>query len=631
MNPVAPVTSSRIVGLVPGFVRRGEAVRRRRSHSAGACGATPALTRLSSPGYVSARVAPPVQPLPASDHTRRHHGPRPDGSTSPQYCHSCPICDAVDLDYLFVSRGLPIARCRNCRLMLRNPQPADALLAEIYSAHYFLSDGSAEQDAAVARLKEATARLHLQHIDAYHELPGKRLLEVGCGNGELLVEAQKRGYDVTGVEISPSATRIAQDKLGSERVRCGDIEHVTLERASFDVCVLSDVIEHTRNPARFLQIIHELLVPGGTLFIVTPSLNSFTARLMRQQWMEFKLEHLFYFDRQTIQHLLFKTGYHEVVIRPAQKVLNQEYITQHFDRFPVPALTSLMRWVARRTPERLRRRNVTLSGSGMMVLARNRPVPKRCKLSVVLPVYNERRTFREVMDQLLQKEVEGLDVEVIVVESNSTDGTRQEVLSYRSNPRVTVVLEERPEGKGHAVRTGLQHATGDFVLIQDADLEYDMNDYEVLLEPLRHYREAFVLGSRHGGGRSSWKMRQFEQRPLLSVVLNSGHIVFATLLNLLYAQRLKDPFTMYKVFRRDCLFGLEFECNRFDFDYELVIKLVRKGYRPVEIPINYRSRSFGEGKKVSPWRDPPTWIRALIKYRFARIDNGGTGARSRRR
>jgi hypothetical protein len=105
----------------------------------------------------------------------------------------------------------------------------------------------------------------------------------------------------------------------------------------------------------------------------------------------------------------------------------------------------------------------------------------------------------------------------------------------------------------------------------------------------------------------------------VAMVVNVGHLLFVGLLNTLYRQRLRDPFTMYKVFRRDCLHGLTFECDRFDFDFELVIKLVRKGYVPLEIPVNYSSRSFKEGKKVSMLRDPLTWIRALVKYRFSSL------------
>ena len=102
-------------------------------------------------------------------------------------------------------------------------------------------------------------------------------------------------------------------------------------------------------------------------------------------------------------------------------------------------------------------------------------------------------------------------------------------------------------------------------------------------------------------------------------MLNIGHLVFQFLLNAMYFQRLQDPFTMYKVFRRDCISDIVFECDRFDFDFELVIKLLRKGYRPLEIPVSYRARSFSEGKKVSMFRDPITWVRALVRYRIGSI------------
>ena len=536
------------------------------------------------------------------------------------YFEVCPLCESPDLQYLFVKHGFRVVQCGACRLVMQNPQPSDEVLAQIYSEDYFLGGKSPDQRALVSKMKRATARLYLDHIDSYRKAAGKQLLDVGCGHGDLLVEAQARGYEVTGLDTSASTTDIAQAKVGVNRVHCGEIDEVDLPAQSFDICVLSDVIEHARDPVSFLETLHHLLKPGGVLFIAAPSLDSWSARLLRQKWMEFKTEHLFYFDRQTIQHQLFRTGYHEIVIRPGKKVLSQDYIYDHFQRFPVPWLTALIRWAYRLTPQALRRQNIALDPGSMVVMARARQLPQQRKLSVIVPAYNEKATFRDLMEPLVQKEIDGLDMEIVVVESNSTDGTREEVLHYRDHPRVKVILENRPQGKGHAVRAAFEHVTGDFVLIQDADLEYDLNDYEPLLEPLRKCREAFVLGSRHQGG-NSWKIREFERRPFLSTFLNFGHVLFTTVLNSLYGQHLKDPFTMYKVFRRDCLYRLTFECNRFDFDYELVIKLIRKGYRPIEISVNYRSRSFAEGKKVSMFRDPLTWIRALVKYRFAPLEN----------
>lgn len=246
------------------------------------------------------------------------------------------------------------------------------------------------------------------------------------------------------------------------------------------------------------------------------------------------------------------------------------------------------------------------------------PTGRPHRLSVIVPAYNEAETFAKTMELVLAKEIEGVDIEVIVVESNSTDGTREQAQTYGERARVTVVLEDRPRGKGHAVRRGLQSATGDFVLIQDADLEYDVDDYEALLEPLRRYRADFVLGrrvSRHRG----WGLRHFGRRDPLSLLMNVGHLLFLGLFDAVYGVRLHDPFTMYKVFRRDCIEGMLLESDRFDFDWELTAKLIRAGYHPVEVPVSYQSRSFSEGKKIRLLRDPLSWVRACVRYRFSRI------------
>ena len=169
------------------------------------------------------------------------------------------------------------------------------------------------------------------------------------------------------------------------------------------------------------------------------------------------------------------------------------------------------------------------------------------------------------------------------------------------------------------MRAGLGIARGDIILIQDADLEYDLDDYDKLIAPIRTGERSFVLGSRHLAGQKRWKIRHFDRAAHLSYAMNVGHRCFAFFLNMVFDQRLRDPFTMYKVFRRDCIYGLRFECNRFDFDHEIVGKLVRNGYSPVEIDVKYRSRSFDEGKKISIFRDPPTWIRACLKHRFSQL------------
>ena len=246
---------------------------------------------------------------------------------------------------------------------------------------------------------------------------------------------------------------------------------------------------------------------------------------------------------------------------------------------------------------------------------------KKTLLSIVMPVYNEKRTFRECFIQVFNKEIEGVDKEIIIVESNSTDGTRELVRQVSKENGVKVIYQDLAKGKGNAVRAGLQAISGDIVLIQDADLEYDVNNYDALVQPILNNEAAFVLGSRHTG---NWKMREFNNEPMIASIFNFGHIIFRGLLNILYRQLLRDPFTMYKVFRADCLKGVHLECDRFDFDFEIVIKLIRRGFTPLEIPVSYKARSFQEGKKVSFWKDPWTWLWALFKYRFCKIDKLST-------
>lgn len=258
----------------------------------------------------------------------------------------------------------------------------------------------------------------------------------------------------------------------------------------------------------------------------------------------------------------------------------------------------------------------TVGGSGMLMFSTRQTIQDRQlkKLSVVLPVYNERNTFSILVSELLEKKIPHVDIEIVIVESNSSDGTREEVLKLKDHPRVTIVLQKEPRGKGNAVREGFGQASGDIILIQDGDLEYDIWDYDALLRPILQLESSFTLGLRHKG--SAMKMRHFIDSPLIATVINFGHWILTTTFNVLYGQRLKDPFTMYKVFRKDAIADMSFECDAFDFDIELVIKLTRRGFTAKEIPVNYVSRSFSEGKKVSFLRDPLRIVWAMIKFRF---------------
>jgi hypothetical protein len=514
----------------------------------------------------------------------------------------CPLCQGRRLHYAFSFADRRVVRCAECRLVLLNPKPACAVVSLSNGADLAgaigvpggpgprpeIPEDANEADALTVdsgrhSLGDAGARLQLRQLARYRGGEGGSMLIVDAGQGGMACEASSLGFRVT-------------------RVHPADLSAAGLAAGSFDVCALTGALEAARDPLALLGAVRRLLMAGGVLLAVTPSLDSLCARLTTDA-------RLTYFDFNTIQTALHRAGFHRAVVQSSRRP--DARLAAH------GMAGRALGWVRRSVAQ-------ALSGDvphpgGVLAMARAAAVPACRTLSVVVPAFNEAATVGPLLDALLTKRVAGMRIEVIVVESNSTDGTRDLVRKYAAHPRVQVVLEDRPRGKGHAVRTGLAQASGDYVLIQDADLEYDLEDYDVLLEPLAAGREALVLGSRHGGN-AWWKMRQFAGQPLASFALNCGHWFFTTLLNVLFGQRLKDPFTMYKVFRRDCLFGLDFKCNRFDFDYELLVKMIRKGYQPIEVPVNYRSRSFKEGKKVSAFRDPFNWLKALAWLRFVTVD-----------
>jgi hypothetical protein len=360
------------------------------------------------------------------------------------------------------------------------------------------------------------------------------------------------------------------------------------------------------------------------LLLVTPTLDSWPARVLKRRWFEFKPEHLYYFSTETLQNVLARGGFEAIETSSARKVLTLEYVARHFTRYPVPGLSALVSGARRLSPRMLREHPFPIPAGGIVALARPRRARPRSLLSVIMPVYNEHRTVSRVVDALLAKPLDGVDKEIVIVEGNSNDGSREDVLRYKGVAGVRIVLLDRNRGKGYAVRQGLGLATGDVVLIQDADLEYEIADYDRLIEPVLRHCRAVVLGSRHSGGPG---IHSFTNQPLLRIVFNLGHMFLTGLFNLLYRQRLTDPWTMYKVFRRDCIHRLHFECNRFDFDVELLAKLVRKGFTPIEIPVTYRSRSFKQGKKVRVLSDPWTWIWACLKYRLASPYRQSSGGR----
>lgn len=284
---------------------------------------------------------------------------------------ACPLCGGRDLVPRFRVETHPVVRCRACGLQLTNPQPADAELAAIYGPDYVLAPDGSAAHAHIVASKRATADHYLDLLAAAGAKSGGRLLELGCGAGNFLRQAQARGFDVTGVEYSPFACQRARDTLGGRcRILQGEIDVLAAEAAAYDVVVLCDVIEHVRAPAATLAHVHRLLRPGGLVFIVTPSTDSWSAKIMGARWMELKPEHLFYFSRATMARQLAQAGFGDVALHRGTKLLSLDYVAAHFEKYPVAGIVHTLRFLRAVAPAALRRKLFHIVASGLIAVAR---------------------------------------------------------------------------------------------------------------------------------------------------------------------------------------------------------------------------------------------------------------------
>jgi len=502
---------------------------------------------------------------------------------------SCPLCESAHAAYIFGTGQFRVFRCGGCALTFSK---------NAVRASEAPTPGPASTVTAINRSERDHAGL-LAAIDA-----------AGINGPVLLVARPQDSLSELladhGLTLLINAT---EDDFGST-----DWDNTC------QAAIVSDALMRVPDPRLALAKIRRSLMPGAPLLLSVPLLDGSQARLMGRSWHEWQPANRWYFTRETLNLLLLSAGFERVWFDIERRSYSLERVSERMrSNAEAASWAGRIQALSRALPAPLRRREFRLPAGTAVVSAVAGPQRSECVVSVIVPVFNEAATFKTMMDALLAKQLPDMRKEIIVIESNSTDGSRELVQSYSDHPEVRILLQPRPRGKGHAVREGLAQATGDIVMIQDADLEYDLDDYEGLLAPLAAWQSMFILGSRHQGG---WKMRKFDDAPLTAAIFNFGHSFFRTAMNLALNTAMTDPFTMFKVFRRDALFGIDFDCNRFDFDIELVMKLVRKGYIPVEVPVNYASRSFAEGKKVSFTRDGLTWLWTIAKMRLSPIGRG---------
>jgi len=228
------------------------------------------------------------------------------------------------------------------------------------------------------------------------------------------------------------------------------------------------------------------------------------------------------------------------------------------------------------------------------------------KLSIIMPVYNERRTIAESIERVWKAPLD-LPAELVVVDDASTDGTRGvlETVAAQNAESIRLVVHVANRGKGAAIRTGLAHARGEIVLIQDADLEYDPRDYSRLLEPILEGQADVVYGNRFHGG----------PHRVLYFWHYVGNRALTLLTNVVTGLNLSDMEVGYKVFRADVLRRLTLKSDRFGFEPEVTVKVAKLGCRVYEVPIRYHGRTYEEGKKIT-WRDGLAAVFQILRYRL---------------
>jgi glycosyltransferase involved in cell wall biosynthesis len=225
------------------------------------------------------------------------------------------------------------------------------------------------------------------------------------------------------------------------------------------------------------------------------------------------------------------------------------------------------------------------------------------KLSIVIPVYNEQASLRDVVRRV---EAVDYDKEIILVDDCSTDDSREILEEYKGQEGFHVLFHPKNRGKGAALRTGFAHASGDVIIIQDADLEYDPADYPILLKPIIDGKADVVYGSRFLGG----------PHRVLFYWHSIGNKFLTTLSNMFTNLNLTDMETGYKVFSRKVIDSITLKCDRFGFEPEITSKIARKNFRVFEVPISYSGRDYSEGKKIT-WKDGVAALWFIIRFRFS--------------
>ena len=510
---------------------------------------------------------------------------------------SCPACRTDAERYLFHERGARFVQCRSCGVVYVNPPARE--LRDYFNVRSAGDDATSEDREHVRKELQDVMRYAMDVHRAYR----------GSSPARVVVAGRMPDEETMTPWASIDAVRLTRDQT-LRLVHEADVSPIAQAIGEdVELVVLNQLLEACPRAADVAVQLTARLPSRALLVVVYSNTASSAGRILRRNWRRFFHWKAVYFNSDNLRRMLEHAGLRLVV----QSGVNTSYTVTRALGLLLPG--TQVAGVARRLGLGAATVRVP-TGTYVAIFERGSESEVSELLSVVVPVFNEAGYVRDVLDELLAKQFV-IPHEVIVVESNSTDGTREIVQTFEGRTGLRIVYEDRPRGKGAAVRQGLKEAAGTIVLIQDADFEYDLDDYDALLEPIVQGRTSFVLGSR-SLGLDDWKIRRFARSRVRGFLMNVAHVLFARIYNVLYQQRVTDPATMFKVFRRECIDGIEFVATGFNFDIELACMLARKGFSPMEVPVNYVGRGFDEGKKVEFLRDFFPSVLMFFRCRFGR-------------
>ncbi len=534
-------------------------------------------------------------------------------------CINCNGTDHVEL-YSFPEAKKRIMKCNYCEMLSLDPKPTPEELRQVYSDSYYDNDKLLEKeiggiygyvDYISERInKQSCYKRILSYINRYN-VPGlnpSQLLDYGCGLGHFLDIAYDFNHEVYGVEFNQSAIDYIEKRY---KYNVQTVDAYNSSTQQFNVITSFDVIEHLLEPSEALQRFAEKLKHNGILVLTTTHARSITSKLLGKRLEDFRRisEHIFFFSPKNLSEMLYKHGFEVLKIHSQGHSFQLDMLCDRLKNTSkiahgclktllnvLPFLKRVSIYINPLTKFTLYARKVKTGKLPEQEFSRK-------KLSIIMPAYNEQTYLKTIVSKVLSIDY-GMDYELIIVDDGSKDRTFTIAKELAADPRIKPYTIPHA-GKGAAVYEGIRKSIGDYVVIQDADLEYNPEDINKLLNTVKETNASVVYGTRFSG----------DYRRTGSFIYTLGNKFLTLLTNLTCGLNLTDMETCYKLFDGDLIRSVKIQSKKFDFEPEITCKLSRQKIALYETPISYEARTKLQGKKIG-FSDGIQAIYAIFKYRF---------------